>query len=82
MGRLVLLWGDLLRGVVLFRVAADRELSVTRRIIMLSVEGQSIVAVNNQFSGGGDNRSFKQMPTNYIAIFIGNGYMNMLVVWG
>ena len=79
MGRLVLLWGNLL---CVAAVAADSELSVTRRIIMLSVEGQSIVAVNNQFSGGGDNRSFKQMPTNYIAIFIGNGYMNMLVVWG
>eukprot|EP00095_Tigriopus_kingsejongensis_P011376 maker-scaffold913_size81748-snap-gene-0.4 protein:Tk11376 transcript:maker-scaffold913_size81748-snap-gene-0.4-mRNA-1 annotation:"dead deah box helicase" len=40
--------------------------------------GQSVVAVNNQFSGGRDNRPFKQVPANYIAIFISNGYMNML----
>ena len=59
MGRLLLLWVNLLRVVVLLSVATDSELSVTRRIIMLSVEGQGIVAVNNQFSGGRYNRSFK-----------------------
>ncbi|CDT28110.1 hypothetical protein VCR5J5_230152 [Vibrio crassostreae] len=81
----------LLGGIVLYEafgaainklliIAADSELSVTRRIIMLSVEGQSIVTVNNQFSGGGDNRSLQQMPANHIAILISNGYMNVLMV--
>jgi hypothetical protein len=76
MGRLVLLWVNQLFAI------ADSKFSVTRRIVMLSVEGQGIVAVNNQFSRGRDNRPFKQMPTNYIAILISNGDMNMLVVWG
>ncbi len=55
MERLVLLQGYLLR------VVADSELSVTRRIVMLC-EGHGIVAVNNQFSGGCDNRPSSKCP--------------------